>query len=248
MVQSKKRRNWLGSPAPTPKAMRNDLASARSVFLVGLGRFGTAIALTLEELGVEVLAIDTDVALVNSWADRISHVRVADATQMATLNQLGVVEFDAAVVAIGSGIEASVLSTSALFDIGGPDGGPTIWAKAITQQHGSILERVGADHVVYPERAMGERVAHTISGHVLDYFEIDDGFALTELEAPASMVGKTLSQTNLRQTFGVTVVCVKPAGRSFTYATSDTLVGDGDTLLVAGEVLQCEAFAKATTS
>lgn len=241
-------RRWLGPPAAGAKSLRNDLASADSVFLVGLGRFGTAVALTLEGLGVEVLAVDTDPELIDTWASKISHVRVADATRPETLDQLGVVEFDAAVVAIGTGIEASVLCTAALSDIGGDDDGPTIWAKAITSEHGRILARVGADHVVYPEREMGERVAHAISGHVLDYFELDDGFALAELEAPLSLVGRSLADAGIRQRYGVTVVCIKPAGRNFTYATSESLIGRGDTLLVAGAVGDCERFASAVAA
>lgn len=158
------------------------------------------------------------------------------------------VEFDAAVAAIGTGIEASVLSTAALYDVGGDNDGPTIWAKAITSEHGRILERVGADHVIFPEREMGERVAHAISGQVLDYFELDEGFALAELEAPQSMLGRSLGEAGIRQRYGVTVVCIKPAGRHFTYATEATAIGRGDTLLVAGEVGDCERFASAAAT
>lgn len=219
--------------------MADDMHNARSVFLVGLGRFGVAVARTLMDLDVEVMAVDVDADLVNEWADKLTHVRVADATSPATLHQLGAQNFDAAVVAIGTGIEASILSTAALADLNGP----TIWAKAITEEHGRILERIGAHHVVYPERQMGQRVAHVVSGQVIDYYELDDGFVLAELETPPSLVGKSLAESGIRNDYGVTVVCVKPQGGRFTYAEYDTVLGAGDLMLVAGEVDACERFA-----
>ncbi len=221
---------------PTNKPAIN---RARSVFLVGLGRFGGALAAELMELDVEVMAVDIDSNLVNTWADRLTHVRLADATSTTALRQLGAPSFDAAVVAIGSDIEASILTTAALVDIEGP----TIWAKALTEEHGRILERIGAHHIVFPERQMGQRVAHVVSGRVVDYYELDDGFALAELPIPKSIVGRTLGDSNIRANYGVTVVCIKPANGRFTYATPETLLSEGDLILVAGEVEACETFA-----
>jgi trk system potassium uptake protein len=216
---------------------------AETVLVVGLGRFGTALATTLEELGVEVLAIDTDAELVNKWADRLTHVAVADATSTAALKQLGAPDFDAAVVAIGTGIEASVLATAALGDVGCS----AIWAKAITDEHRRILERVGAHHVVQPEKQMGERVAHVVTGQVVDYFRVDDSFVLAEVEAPKAVVGETLSGSGLRQKYGVTVVSIKSPGEQFTYATPDTDVGRGDLLVVAGTIEEIERFVRLRT-
>jgi len=133
---------------------------------------------TLVELGVDVMAVDINQTLVNEWADRLTHVRLADATRSATLEQLGAPGFDAVVVAIGTGIEASILATAALSDIGITN----IWAKAITEEHGRILRRVGAREVVFPEKEMGRRVAHAVTGDVVDYFELDEGFVPAELE------------------------------------------------------------------
>ncbi|MFV0524484.1 MAG: potassium channel family protein [Acidimicrobiales bacterium] len=214
--------------------------SASSVLVIGLGRFGTALASTLVDMELEVMAIDTDQLLVNQWADRLTHVRVADGTSAAALGQIGASGFDVAVVAIGTDIEASILSVSALADIGVHN----IWAKAITSEHGRILERVGAHHVVYPEAQMGQRVAHAVSGQVLDYFILDEGFVLAELNAPPDLLGKTLAEADLRRDFAVTVVCVKPLGGSFTYATADTVLGEGDLVLVAGTVSDTERFAR----
>ncbi|MBN4047551.1 TrkA family potassium uptake protein [Acidimicrobiaceae bacterium AH-315-P05] len=217
-----------------------DAPSADSVFVVGLGRFGTAVASELVELDVDVLAIDTDQALVDEWVDHLSHVRVADGTDSSTLSQLGVTEFDAAVVAIGSGIEASILTTAALVDLGVKN----VWAKAITEEHGRILQRIGAHHVVFPEREMGERVAHVVTGQVTDYFELDENFALAELAVPAALAGTRLGESGIRDRFDVTVVCIKPVGHSFTYATNQTVLGAGDVVLIAGEVEAVEKFAE----
>ena len=158
----------------------DDRHAAESVFIVGLGRFGTALAKKLVTLDIEVMAIDTDSDLVTTWADELTHTVVADATNATVLEQLGAKNFDAAVVAIGTGIESSVLATAALWDAGCKN----IWAKAISDEHRHILERVGAHHVVQPEKQMGERVARIVANHVVDYFELDDGFVLAEVEAP----------------------------------------------------------------
>jgi len=214
--------------------------NASSVFVVGLGRFGTALASALVDLGVEVVAVDTNPDLVNTWVDRITHVRLADGTNPATLEQLGAAGFDAVVVAIGSDIEASILSTAALAD----QGAQNIWAKAITPQHGRILERVGATEVVYPEQQMGQRVARVVTGQVLDYFMIDEGFVIAELDCPTQLAGRSLAESAVRQRFEITVASVKPAGGVFTYATADTVVNAGDQLLVAGKIDKVEQFTR----
>jgi trk system potassium uptake protein TrkA len=217
---------------------------AQSAFVVGLGRFGGALAQRLVALGVEVLAIDVSQELVNEWAERLTDVRLADGTNPAVLRQLGASDFDAAVVAIGSSLEASILTTSGLADVGAPN----IWAKAVTNEHGRILERVGAHHVVYPERQAGERVARIVSGKVLDYFPLDDGFAIVELATPAHYVGATLGDSDIRSEFGVTVVCIKPKAGAFTYATSETELAAGDLLVFAGTMEDIERFTERMTS
>lgn len=209
------------------------------VLVVGLGRFGSAVALTLEHLGYEVLGVDTEMPVVQEHSSQLSHVVQADSTNIEALRQLGAADFRAAVVCIGSDIEASILSTAALADLEIEN----IWAKAITESHGRILRRVGADAVVFPEHDMGVRVAHMVTGRMIDYIELDDGFALVETLAPAEAHGKTLTESGLRAKHDVTVVCIKPRGKVFTYATPDTLINEGDILLVAGETRQIERFA-----
>ena len=150
-----------------------------TVLVVGLGRFGSALAEDLQRLGHDVLAVDASFDLVQQWADRLTHVSQADATSVTAMRQIGAHEVDVAVVAIGTGIEASLLSTGVLVDLGVRE----IWAKAITTAHGRLLERVGAGHVVYPERDTGQRVAHLLSGRLMDYIEFDDGYAIVKMRA-----------------------------------------------------------------
>lgn len=212
------------------------------VLVVGLGRFGAATAETLVRLDHEVLAIDRDPKLVQEFAARLTHVVEADSTNEEALRQLGAADFERAVVAIGTNIEASILTTSVLSDLGVKK----IWAKAITRSHGRILERVGATRVVFPEHDMGERVAHVVSGQMINYIEFDDGFALVETTPPRAYVGKTLGEAQIRSKHGVTVVCTKRAGEDFTYATPDTRINADDLLIVAGETRLAEKFAAET--
>ena len=141
-------------------ARKTFAASPGSVLVIGLGRFGGAVADSLVRLGHEVLAIDEDAAIVQSWASRLTHVVQADTTNSDTLKRLGVAEFDRAVVGIGTDIEASLLTVLALSELKVAD----IWAKALSEKHGRLLERTGAHHVIFPEAAMGERVAHLVTG------------------------------------------------------------------------------------
>ena len=226
--------------SPTAPALAGGIDAHDPVLIIGLGRFGAALATSLIELGHEVLGVDTDAQLVQRYSRVLTQTVEADATDPAVLNQLGAAEFRCAVVGIGTGIEASVLTVAALADLGIPN----IWAKAISDPHARILDRVGAHHVVSPERQMGERVAHLVTGRIMEYIELDPGFALVETAAPSELVGKTLTEGSLRSRYGLTVVCIKPAGGVFTYATADTRLGAGDTLLVAGETRLAEAFAE----
>ena len=216
-----------------------DRKQGNGMLVLGLGRFGGAIAETLVALGHEVLAVDNDHNIVQSYAGRLTHVVEADTTNEDALRQIGADEFGCAVVAIGTNIEASILTTSVLVDLGIS----TIWAKAITEPHGRILERVGATRVVLPEHEMGERVAHIVAGKALNYIEFEDGFALVETKPPREYVGKTLGQAGIRKQHGVTVVCVKRRGEDFSYATADTVIGTDDLLIVAGKTELAERFA-----
>ena len=213
------------------------------VIVIGLGRFGSALATTLVDMGHEVLGLDADAERVQSMSLILTHVAQADTTNERTLRQLGVGDAVTAVVAIGADVEASVLTTGALVDIGVPN----IWAKALTESHGRILQRVGAHHVVFPEAEMGSRVARLVTGSLIEYFALDEDFVLIETVVPKSLAGSTLGEAALRAKHRVSVVCVKPEGGSFTYAERDTLLGQRDLIVVAGHRADIEKFARTET-
>jgi trk system potassium uptake protein len=216
--------------------------SRDNVVVIGLGRFGGAVAESLARVGHDVLGIDQDAQLVQSWSDRLTHVVQADSTNSDTLRQLGVQDFPRAVVGIGTDLEASVLTVLALNELGIGD----IWAKALTPKHGRILERTGAHHVIYPEAAMGERVAHLVTGKMIDFIEFDDGFAIVKTRAPREAAGKSLAECALRSKYGVTVVGVKQPRTDFTYARPETTIQEGDLLIVSGPTKLVEEFAAIT--
>jgi len=227
------------SPIPVAGERRFHRKPGDKVLVIGLGRFGSALARELVNTGSEVLAVDSSPRRVQEHADVLTHVIEADTTEVQALRQLGASDFRTAVVGIGTDMEASILTTAALSEVGVED----IWAKAITESHGRILERVGADHVIFPEGDMGRRVAHQMYGRVLDWFQLDDQFAMVETVVPAELTGMTLATSDIRARFGVTVVSVKPVGGRFTYATADTTLAEGDILVVAGTSREAERFA-----
>ncbi|MBE9376484.1 TrkA family potassium uptake protein [Saccharopolyspora sp. HNM0983] len=210
--------------------------------IIGLGRFGGSLATELMRQHTEVLALDTRPKVVDGYADRVTHAAVVDSTDGDALRQLGVHRFKRAVVAIGTDLEASILTTSLLADFGVP----IIWAKAVSRQHASILERVGAHHVVLPEHDMGERVAHLVVGRMLDYIEFEDDYTMVKTSPPAEAVGRSLSESALRSKYDITVVSIKRPGEGFTYATADTVVRPDDLLIVAGRSAYTERFAELT--
>lgn len=215
------------------------MASDGQTMVIGLGRFGRALAEALVGLGHDVLGVDRSDDVVQECAEALTHVVRADATDPEALRQIGVDDFRTAVVAIGNDIEASILATHTLVDLGVTQ----VWAKAITASHGAILERVGAHRVVFPERDMGVRVAHSMVGRTIDYLEIDQDFVLIETTVPREVVGRSLSDAAIRTQHGVTVVCVKERGGRFTYATPETVLGRGDLLVIAGERRAAERFS-----
>lgn len=210
-----------------------------SVVVIGLGRFGIAVAKTLIAQGSDVLGIDNDASIVQSLSAELPHVVQADSTEVGALRQLGVSDFSHAVVSIGSNLEASILTILNLNQLGLKD----IWAKANDPQHGRIAERIGAHHVVYPEAEMGERVAHLVTGKMIDFIEFDDGFAIAKTRAPMETHGKALKQSDVRKKHGITVVGIKRRHQDFIYAKPDTEIKAGDHLIVAGETRLVDRFA-----
>lgn len=211
-----------------------------AILVVGLGRFGSAAAMSLVRQGQEVLAVDENERLVQRYADELTHVVHMDSTDEEALRQIGAGDFDKAVVAIGSDVEASIMTVLALVEVGVGE----IWAKAITRKHGQILERIGAHHVVYPERSMGERVAHALASNMSEFMEFDDGFCIARTSAPRVCLSKTLVDSRIRNDYDITVVGVKRQGRDFAYAKPETEVHRGDELIICGRVEAVEAFCR----
>ncbi len=207
--------------------------------MIGLGRFGAATAGQLDRQDREVLAVDTDPALVQKWSERVTHAVQADARSLEALQQIGAADFEVAVVAVGSSIEASVLVAANLVDLGVPQ----IWAKAISASHGKILERIGVNHVIYPEREAGERVAHLVNGSMLDFIQFADDYVLAKMYPPRSIRDLPLKDSGVRTRHRVTVVGVKSPGQPFTHATADTVVTSLDLIIVAGANSDVERFA-----
>lgn len=174
--------------------------------VIGLGRFGTSVALTLHQMGFEVLAVDENEERVQEFSDSVTHVIQADTTDENSLKAIGIRNFDVVVVAIGEDIQANMLTTLQLKEMGVP----YIVAKAQNKQHGKMLEKIGADRVVYPERDMGQRVAHNlVSTNVLEYIALSPNVSMVEVTAPKTLIGKSLAESNLRAKYDINVLAIK---------------------------------------
>nr|WP_198668920.1 TrkA family potassium uptake protein [Homoserinimonas sp. OAct 916] len=223
-----------------PGARPARIAEADSVVVIGLGRFGCALAGELMKSGTEVLGIDTDEEIVQSLNGVLSQVVRADATKEEALRQLAVPEFDRAVIAIGSDIQASILTASLLlkFKI------PVVWAKAVTDPHGQILNQLGIHHVVYPEKDMGRRVAHLVRGAALDFIEVDQDYVLVKMAPNALVLGRPLGEMRVRAKYGVTITAYKRGDAGWVNAQLDTVLEPEDTILVAGRTADAEGFGQ----
>ena len=216
------------------------IAEADSVAVIGLGRFGSSLALELMSAGTEVLGIDLDEDLVQALNGELTQVVQADSTREEVLRQLAVNEFDRVVVAIGDDISASILTCSVLLGMKIP----VIWAKANDDRHGVILEQLGIHHVIYPEKDMGKRVAHLVRGAALDYIEIEKGYAIVKSSVPARIRGKRLGDSGLRTAYDVTIAAYKHDGEPWRNADADTILEEGDTILLVGPTSSAEKFAQ----
>lgn len=212
---------------------------ANQFVIVGLGRFGSSIGRELIELGYEVLGIDRDEEKVQELATVLTHTVVADATEEEVLRSIGARNFDCGVVAIGDDIQASILATILLKELGVKK----VVAKAVSELHGRVLERMGVDRIVYPERDMGVRVAHQlVSPNLLDYIELSKQYTIAELTVPQCLSGKSLDDVNPRGRFGCSIVAInKPKGIIIAPVAQDTLA-EKDVMVVIGTNQQIEQF------
>ncbi len=202
-----------------------------SVLVIGLGRFGASAARELMRLGHDVLAVDHDEQLVNDIAPDVTHAVQADASDIDSLRVIGAGDFDHAIVAISSAAEPSIFATMALKQLGVRN----VVAKAGTILHGSILERVGADRVVYPEREMGARVAHLFAyPSVLDYLDVAPGFGLVMLRPPEAFIGRTIGELELPTKLQLSPIALRRGERVVVNPHRDEKIQPGDQLILIG--------------
>lgn len=207
---------------------------AKQFAVIGIGRFGASVATTLYEMGHDVLAIDTTEAKIEGIVDKVTHAVVADATSETALKSLGITNFDVVIVSIGQDIQASILTTLVLKELDVK----YIVAKARTSLHGKVLQKIGADRIVFPERDMGVRVANNlVATNVLDFIELSPDYSIVEIIAPEDMLGKSLRELDMRARFGVNVMAIRSADKHINVSPAATdRVKAGDVLIVVGEI------------
>lgn len=201
--------------------------------VIGLGRFGTSVAKTLYALGNDVLAIDLDEDLVQDISDSVTHAVQMDATDENALRTLGVRNFDVAVITIGSNIQASVMVTLIVKELGIKH----IIAKGQSELHAKVLYKIGADRVILPEKDMGVRVAHNlVSSNILDYIELSPDYSIIEIEAPKVWQGGNLRDLNVRANYGINIMAVKKGNEINVAPNAEDVIEPGDILVAIGSV------------
>lgn len=206
---------------------------SRHFVIIGLGRLGVAMLETLISLDHEVLGIDSDEDVIQELSGQYprAHLFAADATEESVLRDLDVGNFDGAAVVIGENMEAGILATANLKEIGVP----FVVARATSKLHARVLEKIGADRIIEPERDMGAQVARTISSPaVIDYVDLGEDEALIEAEVPKRWVGKSLTDLHLSRESGLTILAVKPKGKSGSIPSGNTVLNGGDVIVVGG--------------
>lgn len=208
------------------------MARNKQFIVLGLGRFGQSIVRTLVENGCDVLCCDKDIEIVNEMSKYGCHAIQADVTDVHVLNEFGINNFDVVIVAIGENMEGSILATMMAKDLGAK----YVIAKARNDIQKSILEKVGADRVVLPERDMGKRIASTlISTNIIDYINLSDKFAIVEVEPDKKWVGKTILDSNIRAKFGLNIVAIKRENKVIVSPPPTITIHEEDILVVVGE-------------
>jgi trk system potassium uptake protein TrkA len=205
----------------------------KQIVVIGLGRFGISIARTLYAIGHDVLAIDTDEKTVQSISAEITHAIQADGTNETVLRELGIGNFDIGIVSIGSAVESSVLSTILLKKLGVP----YVIARADNELHGSILEKIGADKVVYPEQEMGARVAQVVTLTEISYYmPLVPGYGVARMIAPAYLIGEKLMDIGFgpKGKWEVAVVLIQREKEIIVTPGQQEIIREGDVLVVAG--------------
>ncbi|MFE6796753.1 potassium channel family protein [Paenibacillus chitinolyticus] len=207
--------------------------------VIGLGRFGSSLSQELTQLGHEVLGIDRDEEKVEEMSDKLTHTVVADATDEEVLRSLGVRNFDCAVVAIGDNIQASIMAAILLKELGVK----TVVAKALTDQHAKVLEKIGVDRIIFPERDMGVRVAHQlVSPNLLDYIELSKNYTIAELVVSRRISGLTLKELDPRAKYGCSIVAINKTDDVIIAPTAEDVLHEKDVMVVIGTKEQIDTF------
>ncbi len=209
--------------------------------VIGLGRFGGSICRALSEEGMEVMAIDTDEDKVNEFANVASHAVVGDTTDETVLKSLGIRNFDHVIVAIGDNIQASILTTLILKELGVKH----ITVKAQNDYHEKVLSKIGADRIVHPERDMGRRIAHNIiSNNVLDYLELSDEHSIVEIVANERLDGHSIIDLDIRAKYGINIVAMKRDKDIIVSPQANEIIRKNDILIVIGADTDINRFEK----
>jgi trk system potassium uptake protein len=199
--------------------------------IIGIGRFGSSVAETLHKMDYEVLAVDQDPDRVQEIADWVTHVVEADSTDEKALRELGITNFDVVVVAIGEDIQASIMTTLLLKELGVKK----VVTRALNAQHGKVLQKIGADKVVFPERDMGVRLVHNlISPSVLDFVELSDDYGMAEIRAGKYFSGKSLQELDIRARFNCNVMAIRSDGKFHITPSVEYMLQEDDLLIVMG--------------
>ena len=204
----------------------------KSYVVIGVGLFGSYVARQLWELGSEELAIDTNADLVQQISGQVTNAVVADAQDKEVLRALGVQDCDCAIVAIGDGFGPSVLATMTLKELGIP----YIVCKAHDETHRKVLEKLGADKLLIPEKEVADKIAHSLSSHnVLDFIELSSDYGIVEVPAPKAWVGQSLKGLNVRAKLGVNIIAVEREGKVTVSPGADFVVNKGDIMVLLGD-------------
>ncbi len=213
--------------------------------VIGLGRFGGSICRTLAEQGIEVMGIDNNEERVDEYSTIASHAVVANTTDEKVLKSLGIRNFDHVIVAIGDDIQASILTTIMLKELGVKK----VTVKAQNDYHEKVLVKIGADHVVHPERDMGRRIAHNIiSNNVLDYLELSDEHSIVEIVASEKIDGYSILHLDVRAKYGINIVAIKRRDEIIVSPQANEMIYKEDILIVIGADVDINRFEKKVLS
>lgn len=203
----------------------------KSFAVIGVGRFGGSLALTLTKMGYDVLAIDCDEECISNIADHVTHALVADASEERTLRQLGVSNFDCIIIAMADDLRASILTTVLCKELGAK----RVIAKAYDDLHAKLLIKTGADKIIMPERETGVRLAHAlVSDSVLDYIELSPDYSITEIRVPRHWIHKTILQNNVRARYRVSIIAIRRDNKVDVSIDADFMLKEGDVLVMIG--------------